>query len=77
MTEEEVSTGQIITRTDLNAPQRIVLACLVAHPGYSVPQISTSTGIPAKSVERHVSALIDRNLIEHHGSKKTGGYYPL
>ena len=60
-----------------NAPQRIVLACLVAHSGYSVPQISESTGIPSKSVERHVSALIDRGLIEHRGSKKTGGYYAL
>lgn len=59
----------------INAPQRVVLACLTAHPGYNVPQISDSTGIPAKSIERHVSALISRNLIEHRGSKKTGGYY--
>ena len=59
----------------INAPQRVVLACLTAHPGYNVPQISDSTGIPAKSTERHVSALISRNLIEHRGSKKTGGYY--
>ena len=61
----------------INAPQRIVLACITAHPGYSVPQISASTGIPAKSIERHVAALIDKNLIGHRGSKKTGGYYPL
>lgn len=61
----------------INAPQRVVLACITAHPGYSVPQISESTGIPAKSVERHISALIDRSLIEHRGSKKTGGYYVL
>ena len=59
----------------INAPQRVVLACLTAHPGYNVPQISDSTGIPAKSIERHVSALIARNIIEHRGSKKTGGYY--
>ena len=59
----------------VNAPQRVVLACIVAHPGYSVPKISESTGIPAKSVERHIAALIDRNLIEHRDSKKTGGYY--
>ena len=77
VTEEEVPTGQIIIRTDLNAPQRIVLACLVAHPGYSVPQISASTGIPAKSIKRHVSALIDHGLIEHRSSKKAGGYYAL
>ena len=59
----------------INAPQRVVLACITAHPGYNVPQISASTGIPAKSIERHVSALIDHGLIEHQGSKKTGGYY--
>lgn len=61
----------------INAPQRVVLACITAHPGYYVPQISASTGIPAKSIERHVSALIDRNLIEHRGSKKTGGYFAI
>lgn len=61
----------------INAPQRIVLACLVAHPGYNVPQISASTGIPAKSIERHVAVLIDRGLIEHRDSKKTGGYYTV
>lgn len=61
----------------INAPQRVVLACITAHPGYSVPQISASTGIPAKSIERHVAALIDKNLIEHRGSKKTGGYHAL
>ena len=75
--ETDNPTGQIITRTDLNPGQRVVLACLVAHPGYSVPQISASTGIPAKSIERHVAALIDKNLIEYRGSKKTGGYHPL
>ena len=61
----------------INAPQRVVLACITAHPGYSVPQISASTGIPAKSIERHVAALIDKNLIGHCGSKKTGGYHAL
>lgn len=61
----------------INAPQRVVLACITAHPGYSVPQISASTGIPAKSIERHVAVLIDKNLIEHRGSKKTGGYHAL
>lgn len=75
--ETDNPTGQIITRTDLNPGQRIVLACITAHPGYSVPQISASTGIPAKSIERHVAALIDKNLIEHRGSKKTGGYHAL
>ena len=70
-----IEDGIIRPIAGINAPQRIVLACLVAHPGYSVPQISDSTGIPQKSIERHISVLIERNLIEHRGSKKTGGYY--
>ena len=61
----------------INAPQRVVLACITAHPGYSVPQISASTGIPQKSIERHVSALLEKNLIAHRGSKKTGGYFAI
>ena len=28
-----------------------------------------------KSIERHIKALLERNLITHQGSKKTGGYY--
>ncbi len=59
----------------INAPQRVVLDCIKAHPGLKVPGIEAETGIPAKSVERHIKVLIERNLIEHRGSKKTGGYY--
>ena len=59
----------------INPPQRIVLACITANPGYNVPQISDSTGIPAKSIERHISVLIDKGYIEHRGSKKSGGYH--
>ena len=74
--ETDIPTGHIITRTDLNPGQRIVLACLVAHPGYSVSQISTSTGLPAPSVENHISALVERNLVEPRDSNKTVGYFP-
>ena len=61
----------------LNAVQRVVLACVVGHPGYSVPRISESTGIPQKSIERHVAVLIDRGLIEYRDSMQYTGYYPL
>lgn len=72
-----LNEGIIRPLEGISAPQRVVLACLTAHPGYSVPQISASTGIPQKSIERHIAALIEKNLIEHRGSKKTGGYYAL
>ena len=61
----------------LNLGQQAVLDCIKANPGLRVPMISEGTNIPSKSIERHVSALIARNLIEHRGSKKTGGYYAL
>ena len=61
----------------LNAMQRVVLACVVGHPGYSVPKISESTGIPQNSIERHVAVLIDRGLIEpRKGELNSAEYYP-
>ena len=59
----------------LNQGQQSVYDCIQQNPGLKVPGISDETGIPAKSVERHIKALIALHLIEHRGSKKTGGYY--
>ena len=59
----------------LNAGQHAVLDCIRSNPGLRVPKLSEATNIPSKSIERHISVLIERNLIEHRGSKKTGGYY--
>ena len=61
----------------LSNGQQAVLECLKAHPGLKVPGLETETGIPAKSIERHIKVLIERRLIEHRGSKKTGGYHAL
>ena len=61
----------------LNPGQQSVLDCIKANEGINVPRISEATNIPSKSIERHISALIARNLIEHRGSKKTGGYHAL
>ena len=61
----------------LNKGQQVVLDCIKAHPGLKVPGLEAETGIPAKSIERHIKVLIERNLIEHRGSKKTGGYHAL
>lgn len=61
----------------LNQGQQAVLDCIKAHPGLKVPGIEAETGIPVKSIERYVKMLMSRGLIEHRGSKKTGGYYAL
>lgn len=59
----------------LNKGQQSVLDCIQQNPGYNVPKISAATGIPSKSIERHIKALIEKALITHQGSKKTGGYF--
>lgn len=66
-----------LTGASKSAGQTKVLACIKANEGINVPGIEAETGIPAKSIERHIKVLIERNLIEHRDSKKTGGYHPL
>ena len=61
----------------LTAIQRVVLACVVGHPGYSAAKISDSTGIPQSLIDRHIAILTDRDLIEHRDNSDTSGYYPL
>lgn len=61
----------------LNKGQQAVLEAIKANEGIKVPGISEATNIPSKSIERHVSVLIAKGLIEHRGSKKAGGYYSL
>lgn len=61
----------------LTAIQRVVLACVVGHPGYSATKISESTGIPQSLIDHNLAILTDRNLIEHRDNSDTSGYYPL
>ncbi len=63
--------------SDLSAGQTKVLDCIKVNEGINVPGIEAETGIPSKSIERHIKVLIERGLIEHRGSKKTGGYHAL
>lgn len=59
----------------LSASQQTVLDAIRANPGARIPALSELTGIPAKTLERHIAALTTLRLIEHRDSKKTGGYY--
>ena len=60
---------------DFTPMQRIILGFIAANPCNELPSISYGLGIPAKMVESHLSALLDRGLIEHRDSKKDGGYH--
>lgn len=69
--------GIICPIEGLTAIQRVVLACVVGHPGYSAAKISDSTGIPQSLIDRNIAILTDRDLIEHRDNSDTSGYYPL
>ena len=62
----------------LNPGQQAVLDCIKSNPGYSVPMISDSTGIPQKTIEHHIAILISKSLIEpRKGELKTVVYYEI
>ena len=73
--ESVPSVGSV--RPNVSAGQNKVLDYIRENPGLRVPMISEGLNIPSKSIERHVKALIALGLIEHRGSKKTGGYFAL
>lgn len=43
--------------------------------GVKAPQIADSIGKSISTIERHISILRKKGLIEYIGSDKTGGYY--
>lgn len=46
-------------------------------PGTTAVGLEKSMGVGEATARRFVASLIDSGLIEHRGSKKTGGYYPI
>jgi len=45
------------------------------HPGAQLPYMKSVVGKSLATVKRAIAALVAAGLIEHRGSKKTGGYY--
>ena len=54
-----------------------VLSLIREHPGINAPLLKTRMGKSLASVERAIASLVKLGQIEHRGSKKTGGYYPV
>ena len=48
-----------------------------SNPGIQRKDIISLTKRSSSTIDRHLAILIERKLIEHRDSKKTGGYYPL
>ena len=61
----------------LNDGQKKTLEYICQHQGYNTKQVSIGLDVPFDTIEKQIRILLKRGLIEHRGSKKTGGYYPV
>lgn len=59
----------------LNGGLKSIYEFIAKNPGVRANQISESLDIPIRTVQRNLSYLKDKDLIEFRGSKKTGGYF--
>ena len=59
----------------LNESQKMTLEYIRQHEGCQVKQISVELNVPVDTIDKHISVLVNNNMIERRGSKKTGGYY--
>ena len=61
----------------LNPAVAATYALIRKNPGIQRKELVARTGLIAFTISRHIAVLIDKKLVEHRGSKRTGGYYPL
>ena len=61
----------------INEGIKLVLELLNRNSGINAPQIAALLGKGLSTVERTISEGIKMGVIEHRGSKKTGGYYAV
>ena len=59
----------------LNDSQKETFEFIKAHEGYNTTKISDDLGKPFRTIVKHINVLLELNMIERRGSKKTGGYY--
>ena len=59
----------------LNDSQKETFEFIKAHEGYNTTRIAEGLGKPFRTIVKHINVLLELNMIERRGSKKTGGYY--
>lgn len=72
--EGDAETSTIQLNGTLNEK---VLEMILHQPGIQRKELIAQTGSSVRTVARIVSDLLSAGKIEHRGSKKTGGYWPL
>ena len=74
---EGVSEGVSETLQRLGISVRDTYMLIQKNPGINTPQLAKMSGKSDATIERHIALLRKNNFIEHRGSAKTGGYYPI
>ena len=59
----------------LNDSQKEIFEFRKAHKGYNTTKIADVLVKPFRTIVKHINVLLELNMIERRGSKKTGGYY--
>jgi len=59
----------------LNEGLKSLLISISLHEGIQAKDLSSKLDRPIKTIERQIRELVQRNIIERKGSKKTGGYF--
>jgi ATP-dependent DNA helicase RecG len=69
-------TGEVIGDEGVSEGVTSLLSAIEAEPGHRLPFYAKSLDSPARTVERWIQKLRDKEQIEFRGAPRTGGYYP-
>ncbi|MBA7534052.1 hypothetical protein ES705_26298 [subsurface metagenome] len=61
----------------LKTPLLEVYSIIVKNPGVKVKELQENLERPVNTLEKQIRKLVSMGIIEHRGSKKTGGYYAI
>ncbi len=61
----------------INNTEKLIYNCIISSPGISAVTLANESGKSVRTIMRILKHLVDLNIIEYRGSKKTGGYYSL
>lgn len=61
----------------INENERLIYNRIVSSPGISAVTLADEFGKSVRTIMRVLKHLVDLNIIEYRGSKKTGGYFSL
>ena len=61
----------------INDNERLIYSRIISSPGISAVDLANVFGKSIITTKRALKHLVDLNLIEYRGPKKTGGYYSM